>query len=104
MKTIVTSNSRLLRRALCALSIGIAALWVMPTSVRAQLYVSSQALTVGKYDATAGAAINANFFTGLTEPVGLAASVHEPPTWGMIALGAVASLGMIMLRKKRRAP
>ena len=96
MKTIVTSNSRLLRRALCALSIGIAALWVMPTSGRAQLYVSSQALTVGKYDATAGAAINANFIT--------VASVHEPPTWGMIALGAVASLGMIMLRKKRRAP
>ena len=36
MKTIITSNWRPLRRALCILFIGIAALWAMPRSARAQ--------------------------------------------------------------------
>jgi DNA-binding beta-propeller fold protein YncE len=75
MKTIITSNSRPLHRALCTLLIGIAALWTMPRSARAQLYVS-QVLNggVGKYNATTGAAINANFITGLSSPKGLALS------------------------------
>jgi len=58
MKTIVTSNWRSLRRALCTLLIGIAALWAMPGSARAQIYVSELGNnTVGEYDATTGAAI-----------------------------------------------
>jgi uncharacterized membrane protein len=101
LKSVITFNWRPLRRALFALLIGIAALWAMPRSARAQLYVS-QLLgnsSVGEYDATTGAAINANFITGLNEPVGLAvASVPEPSTWSMIAVGGVALLGM-MLRK-----
>jgi len=36
MKTIITSNWRPLRRALCTLLLGIAALWAMPRSARAQ--------------------------------------------------------------------
>jgi hypothetical protein len=57
--------------------------------------------TVGEYDATTGAVINANFITGLTDPVDLvAAPVPEPSTWSMITVGGVALLGM-MLRKKR---
>jgi DNA-binding beta-propeller fold protein YncE len=39
------------------------------------LYVSGAALgSVGKYNATTGAAINANFITGLNDPFGLALS------------------------------
>src|SRR5271166_3778307 len=40
MKTIMTSNSRPLRRALCTLLLGIATLWAMPRNASAQLYVS----------------------------------------------------------------
>jgi hypothetical protein len=59
--------------------------------------------TVGEYNATTGAAINANLITGLTNPYGLAvAPVPEPSAWSMIAaVGGVALLG-IMLRKKHR--
>src|SRR5208282_2158841 len=64
MKTIITSNSRPLRRALSTLLLGIAALSAMPKSARAQLYVAF-GNTVGEYDATTGAVINANFITGL---------------------------------------
>jgi hypothetical protein len=39
MKTIVTSNWRRLLRALCTLLFGIAALWTMPGSARAQLVI-----------------------------------------------------------------
>jgi hypothetical protein len=39
MKTIVTSNWKLLLRALCTLLFGIAALWTMPGSARAQLKI-----------------------------------------------------------------
>src|SRR5271165_395407 len=76
MKTIIISNSRPLRRALCTLLLGIAALWAMPTSARAQvLFVGDQGNNiVGEYDATSGAAINANFITPLDRPVGLALS------------------------------
>ena len=72
----MTSNSRPLRRALCTLLFGIAALWAMPRSARGQLYVS-QVFNggVGKYNATTGAAIHANFITGLSAfPVGIALS------------------------------
>jgi len=79
MKTIVTSNWRPLRRALCALLLGIAALWAMPRSARAQLYVSQPGIgpntgIVGLYDATTGAPINANFITGLNGGIALALS------------------------------
>jgi hypothetical protein len=75
MKTIIASNSRPLHRALCTLLLGVAALWAMPRSARAQVYVS-QVFNggVGKYNATTGAAINANFITGLSSPKGLALS------------------------------
>ena len=59
---------------------------------------------VGEYNATTGAEINANFITGLVSPSGLAvrpASVPEPSTWVMIAIGGAALLG-IMHRKKHR--
>jgi hypothetical protein len=36
------------------------------------LFVANQSGTVGKYDATTGEAINANFITGLQFPTGLA--------------------------------
>src|SRR5690348_731553 len=76
VKTIITSNWRLLRRAVCTLLLGITALWAMPRSARAQvLYVSQGGDSiVGEYDATSGAAINANLITGLNRPVGLALS------------------------------
>ena len=76
MKTIITSNWRPPHRALFTLLLGIAALWAMPRSARAQvLYVSlNGANIVGEYDATSGAAINANLITGLNLPRGLALS------------------------------
>ena len=42
MKTIITSNSRPLRRALCTLFLGIAALWAMLRSAQAQLLYVGQ--------------------------------------------------------------
>jgi hypothetical protein len=47
MKTIVTSNWRLLLRALCTLLFGIASLWTMPGTARAQL-------VIGGFDASRG--------------------------------------------------
>ena len=65
VKTIITLNSRALRRVFCTLLIGSAALWAMAGSARAQIYVSEEyptagTGTVGEYDATTGAVINAN--------------------------------------------
>jgi hypothetical protein len=79
MNTIITSNSRLLRRALCTLLLGIAALWAMPRIAYAQLYVGQgptpgEGGTVGEYNVTTGAPINGIFITGLSEPEGLALS------------------------------
>jgi hypothetical protein len=51
----------------------VAVLWSLPNISPAQIYVS-QGTTVGKYDATTGAVINANFITGLSAPRGLALS------------------------------
>jgi len=73
MKTIITSNWRPLRRALCIVLLCIAALWAMPRSAHAQLYVG-QGATVGEYNATTGAAINASLITGLSEAEGVALS------------------------------
>jgi DNA-binding beta-propeller fold protein YncE len=75
MKTITTSNWRPQCRILWTLLLGITALWAMSRSAHAQLYVSQSATnTVGKYDTTTGAVINANFITGLSGPSGLAVS------------------------------
>jgi hypothetical protein len=80
MKTIITSNSRPLRRALFyTLLLGIAALWAMPRSARAQLYVSQfgsgpgNTGIVGEYNTSTGAAISSfTPITGLNESYGLA--------------------------------
>ena len=79
MKAITTSNRRPQCRALCALLLGIAALWALPSIARAQLFVSqSNAGSVGEYDATTGAAINASFITGLNRPLfGIAVSGND---------------------------
>jgi hypothetical protein len=79
MKTTPTSNWRPLLGALCAFPIAAAALWAMPRNACAQLYVIEFAGSpligvVGKYDAKTGAAINASFITGLSNPQGLAVS------------------------------
>jgi len=81
-ETIVTSNWRPLRRALCTLLLGITALWTMPRNANAQLLYVCQAGngpitsngSVGEYNAATGAAINANFITGLNYPWALALS------------------------------
>ena len=65
MKTITSSNWRPLPRALCTLLLAITALGAMPRSARAQLYVTTPANNVGEYNAITGAAINAQFITGL---------------------------------------
>jgi len=82
LKTIAQSNGRPLGRALLTLLLCIAAIWAMPGNARAQLYVNQDANPssevvasgVGEYNATTGAAINANFISGLNEPVALAVS------------------------------
>jgi hypothetical protein len=79
MKTIIKSIWRPLCRALCTLLIGIAALLAMPRNARAPvLYVGQSAInSVGEYNATTGAAINANYITGLNDPAGLAVSGND---------------------------
>ena len=84
MKIISRSNLRRLRRSLCTVLIGIAALWAIPGSARAQqapqqvLLVSqgSGGLngSVNAYDAATGALIKANFISGFTSPSGLLVS------------------------------
>jgi hypothetical protein len=64
--------------AFYALLLAIAALWAMPKSAHAQLYVGQRfGNIVGEYDATDGTAINANLITnaeGLNGPAALALS------------------------------
>jgi hypothetical protein len=56
----------------------IAAFWAMPRDTRAQLYIAEANFSalatgsVGEYNATTGAVINANFFTGFSRPQELA--------------------------------
>jgi hypothetical protein len=113
MKTALPSPSRPLRRALFTALIGIAALWAMPRSARAQLYVAQSgplgslqfgAGTVGEYDATTGAAINARLITGLNGPSDLALSgnalfvaTFDPGTVGAFnaTTGAVTNANFI---------
>ena len=77
MKTGITSNLRPLLRALHLFLIAIAVLWVMPRNAQAQLYsVTLPSLpgtigTVSEYS-TKGKLLNANFITGLNNPVGIA--------------------------------
>jgi hypothetical protein len=90
MKTGITSNLRPLLRALHLFLIAIAVLWVMPRNAQAQLYsVTLPSLpgtigTVSEYS-TKGKLLNANFITGLNNPVGIAVSgnnlfvVNSPP-------------------------
>jgi hypothetical protein len=100
MRTSVESIRRPLRRGLGTLVLGIAVLWAMTSNAHAQIYVSQENLdSVSEYNATTGATINVSCITGLIFPQALAAaSVPEPSTWSMIAVGSVALLG-IMLRK-----
>lgn len=84
LKKSIPSNGRPVCRALCTLLLCFAALWAVPRSARAQLYVnqdanpSSQLVAsgVGEYNAATGAAINANFISGLNEPLALAVSAN----------------------------
>ena len=61
-------------RAFYPFRIAAAALWTMPKTARAQLYVAEGVIPgfVGKYDATTGVAISPSFITGLNFPVGVA--------------------------------
>ena len=75
MKPIIPSTPRPLRRSLCALLLSIMALWAMPRTASAQLYVAQDGKgSVSEYDPTSGAAINGNLITGLAGPGGLALS------------------------------
>ena len=71
MKTIITSNSRPLRSALCTLLLGIAALSAMPRSASGQLYIGQANGTVSEYDVSTNPAtlINANLIQGLVGAV-----------------------------------
>src|SRR5580693_6975323 len=84
MKIISGSNLRPLRRSLCTILVGIAALWAIPGSARAQqapqqvLLVSqgSGGLngSVNAYDAATGALIKPNFISGFISPSGMLVS------------------------------
>jgi hypothetical protein len=73
MKPIMPFEWKAQRRVLWTLLLGVTALWAMPRSTRAQLYVSDSN-GVGEYNATTGAAVNANFITGLFDSMGIALS------------------------------
>jgi hypothetical protein len=91
MRTIITSNSWPLRRALCTLLMCIAALWAMPRSAHAQLYISenSGTGTIGEYDANTGKPINSILIMGLGQPLALALSGNNlfVPNYGAGTLG-----------------
>jgi hypothetical protein len=65
MKSRIASNLKPLLSAFYAFLIAIAALWAMPRTAHAQLYVINKpgggAQVVSKYNATTGALINASF-------------------------------------------
>jgi 6-phosphogluconolactonase (cycloisomerase 2 family) len=68
------------RPALCALLLGLTALWAIPRGVAVPptpLYVAEvDSGRVGTYGATTGAVLNASFITGLNAPFALAVSGH----------------------------
>jgi hypothetical protein len=51
--------------------------WSVPARTQGQLYVSEVGNKVGEYNASSGAVINANFITGLSNPLGLALSGND---------------------------
>ncbi len=56
VRVVITSNWRSLPRALCTLFLCMGALWAMPGSARAQLYVGQYGSgIIGEYNATTGA-------------------------------------------------
>jgi PQQ-like domain/PEP-CTERM motif len=79
MKTVSTSNWRPLDSTLCGLLWCISALWAMPSTAHAQLYVAQDGIdTLSEYNATTGAPINVDFITaGLNAPAGLALSGND---------------------------
>jgi hypothetical protein len=68
-----------------------AALCASPRSTPAQIFVTNFVSgTIGEYDATTGATVNAALVTGLNVPQGIAiAAVPEPTTILMAAIGLV---------------
>ncbi len=67
---------------------------LIPASVRAQLYVGDQGNnSVGTYDATTGAAVNANFITGLSSPQGLLLSGNSLFVTNFFGNGSVGNVG-----------
>ncbi len=63
------------------------------------LFVNNGFGTIGEYDATTGAEVNASLITGFPEIAGLAVVVPEPSTWMLLVTGASA-----LLIFRRRAP
>ena len=63
------------------------------------LYVGSQSgENVGKYNATTGVAINANFISGVVGPSSFALGVPEPGSASLLMLG-----GATLMRRRREA-
>ena len=94
MKTIIPSDSRPLLRACYAFLIAIAALWAMPRTAHAQLYVINTPggggqVVVSKYNATTGAAINASFITGLI-------NLTFAPDFGLAVSGNTLFVGDVL--------
>jgi DNA-binding beta-propeller fold protein YncE len=94
MKTIIPSDSRPLLRAYYAFLIAIAALWAMPRTAHAQLYVINTPggggqVVVSKYNATTGAAINASFITGLI-------NLTFAPDFGLAVSGNTLFVGDVL--------
>ena len=57
------------------LLLAVAAVWAMPGTARGQIFeMNSGAGTIGEYDATTGATINASLVSGLSSPRGIAVS------------------------------
>lgn len=77
MKTRISANSRPPLRALYAFLVASAVLWTVPRNAQAQIYIlqnnPSQVGIVSEYS-TKGELINANFITGLSDPVQIAVS------------------------------
>ncbi|HEV2968368.1 MAG TPA: autotransporter-associated beta strand repeat-containing protein [Pirellulales bacterium] len=74
MKTSTTFKPRPRSRALYTLLLGAMALWAMPATALAQIFVTNYNNgTIGEYTTT-GATVNAALITGLNQPYGIAVS------------------------------